>query len=83
MEEISLEDCIEAGDPDVNSLQITDISSITDGGIYDLGADDLCFTFDPEVDFSGNEISTFTVCDDGSPQLCDDVVVVIDVHAGQ
>ena len=79
-EEVTLEDCLLAGDPDLNILDITSIISKTNGGSYDLGAaNDLCFSFNPETDFSGEEISTFTVCDDGNPQLCDDVVVVIDV----
>jgi len=80
MEDTSLQACLTAFDPDGDIVSLVLAESVSDNGEYDVAPiGDMCFSFTPSKDFSGEEVGKLTVCDNQSPALCDDVVVIIDV----
>lgn len=75
-EDMLLDTCVIALDPDGDDLLIVSIVPITTDGIF-TATSGLCFTYTPNPDFFGQDRATLTVCDPGG--LCDDVVIVVDV----
>jgi gliding motility-associated-like protein len=72
--------CVNAIDPDGDPVILTKTHSETNHGNYDLvSAADLCYFFSPDLDFTGEEISKITVCDVGSPVLCDSVIIILEI----
>ena len=74
-----LEICLEALDPDGDEIAISGIEEITSGGFYIPGDGNLCLEFIPEEGFTGQTIHNITVCDNGIPEECDNVIIVIEV----
>jgi gliding motility-associated-like protein len=79
IQNVPIDVCIEANDPEGNIAAISSVVSQTGNG---SGADvlDLCFTFIPALDFIGTDTLTVQVCDDGVPSKCDTVIVIADVE---
>ena len=50
---------------------------ITSGPIVDNGTNTVCITYKPNANFNGNDSICLTVCDNGSPSLCDNVTIHI------
>jgi gliding motility-associated-like protein len=78
LEDVPMEICIAAQDLDLDNLKITNFA-ITDGNGTIEQHSDLCLLFSPQANFNGQVFATITVCDDGDPSLCDEVVVAIEV----
>ena len=79
IQNIPVDVCIEADDPEGNISVISSVVSHTgNGSAGDLL--DLCFTFIPGLDFVGTDTLTVQVCDDGVPSKCDTVIVIADVE---
>jgi gliding motility-associated-like protein len=79
IQNIPVEVCVEANDPEGNFFAISSVISQTgNGSAGDLA--DLCFTFIPGEDFIGTDTLTVQVCDDGIPSKCDTVIVIADVE---
>ena len=64
-------------DIDGDDLEITSISGVENGEV--VFNEDGTITFIPDLGFCGVEEFTYTVCDNGVPQLCDEVTVTIEV----
>jgi len=58
----------------VNTTPIVDVTN----GILILN-DDGTFTYTPNLGFTGDDTFTYEICDNGTPQLCDQAVVTITV----
>lgn len=67
-------------DPEGNSQTVTNNGSITTtkGGTVILNADG-SYLYTPKNDFVGEDSFTYTVCDNGVPQACDQATVTIKV----
>jgi gliding motility-associated-like protein len=77
-EGIPVDVCVEIIDRDGNEAAIsTALSQTGNGSVDDL--DSLCFVYDPNPDFVGNDTLTVIVCDEGSPSKCDTVIVIVEV----
>jgi gliding motility-associated-like protein len=59
-----------------DSITITNFTQPASGTVTQEG-NQLCYT--PNDGFIGEDIFTYTICDNGNPVLCDDAVVVIGV----
>jgi gliding motility-associated-like protein len=77
-EDVPLEACLNAVDPDGDPVVLSSATSVTNHGNTTLTGG-LCFTFQPAANYFGQEILTSVVCDKGSPSLCDTAVVVITI----
>ena len=67
-------------DPDGDSIVIDSNTQPTNGAVT-LNADG-SFTYTPNQDFFGPDTFNYTICDDGTPSLCDTALVTITVAAG-
>lgn len=70
--------CIEAQDIDLDALSISGVSVKEGNGSVSI-EQGLCLLFTPSENFNGIEFLEVIICDDGTPTLCDTVVVKIDV----
>jgi LPXTG-motif cell wall-anchored protein len=68
-------------DTDPNPGDTLTISNVTDGsnGLVTLNPDGT-ITYVPDADFNGNDLFTYTVCDDGTPIQCDSATVAVTVR---
>ena len=73
--------CLDVEDvgPGFNLIS-SDIVSNTGNGEFEFG-EGICFTFIPDEDVFGDESAIVTVCDSGDPELCDDILVNININA--
>ena len=72
--------CVEASDPESNTVNVESVTSSSSDGTFDVGAlNDLCFTFSPATNFNGIVYGSITICDDGNPVSCNSAVVEITV----
>ncbi len=72
--------CIDADDPDVEDVEIIDALSLTGNASINLSISNaLCYTFMPNLNFNGREITRIIGCDQGNPALCDTIFVVVDI----
>ena len=77
---ISITICFDGTDAEGDNLNVSAlISGQINGTVSGLGSGDTCFTYTPDSGFLGIEVLEIIVCDDGSPSLCDTIVVIIDV----
>jgi hypothetical protein len=65
------------GDPDGDDVSISEYTQPGHGSLT-LDADG-SFSYMPEAHFSGVDTFTYTLCDDGTPMLCDTATVTITV----
>jgi len=77
-EDVPLQICIEAQDIDLDDLSISSVSVKEGNGEISI-EQDLCLIFTPLDNFNGFEYLEVIICDDGSPILCDTVIVKIEV----
>jgi gliding motility-associated-like protein len=77
-EDIALNECINATDPDGDPVVITSFTNVSAGGIFTITSD-LCFSFVPSPNFNGTVTATITVCDQTAGALCDVASVTISV----
>ncbi|MCI5059086.1 MAG: Ig-like domain-containing protein [Flavobacteriales bacterium] len=72
--------CPQINDPDGDTVDVTgSFGGPTNGGITGIGDGDTCFTYTPNTNWNGTDTVSIIVCDNGSPVLCDTVVVIINV----
>ncbi len=67
-------------DPDADPLTTTIVSNPLNGTVAVQGGDSILYT--PNGGFSGNDLFTYEICDDGAPNLCDQASVTISVNTG-
>ncbi len=65
-------------DPDNDNFSIANLNVVVSAGTVVLNANGT-FTYTPPTDFVGEATFTYEICDDGTPVLCDDAVVTIDI----
>jgi uncharacterized repeat protein (TIGR01451 family) len=65
-------------DPDGDPLTISSVGSPASGTVVDNG--DGTVTYTPAPNFNGTDSFTYTVCDGGTPNLCDTASVTIQVE---
>ncbi|MBM3427875.1 MAG: tandem-95 repeat protein, partial [Bacteroidetes bacterium] len=68
---------------DIDGDDVTITSVVTDpanGVASDVNDGDLCFTYTPNANFTGLDSILVTICDNGSPSLCDSVWVYVNVQ---
>jgi gliding motility-associated-like protein len=67
-------------DVDGDNVSVTGIfDGPSNGVVTNVNDGDLCFTYTPGNNFTGVDSVMVTLCDDGTPSLCDTVWVVIQV----
>lgn len=80
-EDIPITICLNAVEVDPN--QTVDITGafiyLNNGVVSGLNNGDTCFTYTPDPNFSGIDSIKVYVCDNGTPQTCDSVIVVINI----
>ena len=64
-------------DPQGDNFDVTDFTQPNNGTV--VYNNDGTFTYTPDTDFFGTDVFTYTICDDGNPQACDDAVVTITI----
>lgn len=77
-EDVPLQICIDAEDVDLNELTISQAYVIDGDGEVSI-APGLCIVYTPFQNFNGLEYLEVIICDDGTPVLCDTVIVQVDV----
>ncbi|WP_299126398.1 Ig-like domain-containing protein, partial [uncultured Winogradskyella sp.] len=65
-------------DPDADPITITATTNPTNGTVT-LNPDGT-ITYTPNPGFTGEDTFTYTICDDGNPQLCDTATVTVTVQ---
>ena len=74
--------CLNVTDVDMDSVFIASINALTGNGTAGIpDPSDTCVAYTPEAGFTGTESFTVTICDDRTDQLCDQVVISIQVEA--
>ena len=65
-------------DPDADPISITGTTNPTNGAV--TVNPNGTITYIPNPGFTGEDTFTYTICDDGSPQLCDTATVTVTVQ---
>ena len=65
-------------DPDNDPMTTSVVSGPTSGGSVSVSGNDLLYT--PPANFNGNDTIIYSICDNGSPVLCDTDTVFITVN---
>ena len=80
--ETDVEVCATGIDIDLNLLDISSlVKTPNNGTVTNLGSGDTCITYTPNAGFIGNDTLIVEVCDNGSPILCDTVVIIVEVKS--
>ncbi|WP_115124296.1 Ig-like domain-containing protein, partial [Marinirhabdus gelatinilytica] len=67
-------------DQDGDPITVTTPTVVTDQGVtVTIDPTTGVYTYTPPTGFEGVDTFTYTICDDGNPQLCDDAIVEITV----
>jgi gliding motility-associated-like protein len=69
--------CLTVTDVEGHTVSISQATSLTNHGATTFTG--LCFTFTPVSNFNGEERVRILVCDNGTPSMCDTVLVIINV----
>lgn len=77
-EDTPFEICLTASDIDQDNISITSLI-VKDGQGTATSTSDLCFLFTPNENYNGNEYVAVEICDNGTPALCDNAVVAINI----
>ena len=68
-------------DADGDQVSITSVvTDPTNGLASNVNDGDLCFTYTPNVNFTGLDSMLVTVCDNGIPSLCDTIWIYVNVE---
>lgn len=80
-EDIPITICLNGLDVDPNqSVDVTAGTSFLNNGLISgLNNADTCFTYSPNLNYHGIDSLTIYLCDNGNPQACDSVIVVINI----
>ncbi|NND95399.1 MAG: tandem-95 repeat protein, partial [Flavobacteriales bacterium] len=79
-EDTEIEICLEIFDVDGDSVQVFNaFNGPSNGTLSNLASGDSCFNYLPDPDWNGTDSVEIVVCDNGSPVLCDTVLIIIDV----
>jgi gliding motility-associated-like protein len=70
--------CANIIDPDEDETALTNVLDYEFGNVMWMGGD-YCVCYGPEMDYIGMDTAIVTFCDNGFPQLCDEIVLVIEV----
>ena len=65
-------------DPEGNTFDVTTFTQPLNGTV--VYNDNGTFTYTPNTNFIGDDVYTYTICDNGNPQACDEAVVVISIN---
>lgn len=66
-------------EPDGDAVTFTQISSPSNGTIASFDPNTGIYTYTPNSGFIGTDVFTYSICDDGTPSLCDTATVTIHV----
>jgi zinc carboxypeptidase/type IX secretion system substrate protein/Big-like domain-containing protein len=75
----SIQICINAIDVDDDEISLSKWETISNNGSVNLSSNNLCLEYEPETLFIGNDSFIVWVCDNSEFELCDSVIVIIDV----
>ena len=76
----SIDLCLTIVDNESDLTAISQLIELDGGGQASvIAGSDNCLTFTPSTDFLGASYVSATICDDGSPSMCDSVIVALDV----
>ncbi|WP_438424472.1 Ig-like domain-containing protein [Aquimarina macrocephali] len=71
-------------DPDGDPITVTTITATTtEGVIVAIDPNTGAYNYTPPIDFTGDDIFEYTICDNGNPVLCDTTIVIITVIKNQ
>ena len=76
----TLQICLNISDPDNDVISISGLYSITGLGNLSVNENTTCFDYRSADGFIGTEVLLSIVCDNGSPSLCDTVVIIMNVR---
>jgi gliding motility-associated-like protein len=82
LEETPLEICFGVEDEEFNTLYFPSsiFSPTIHGNLYPTSnIDDTCIVYSPNTNFTGVDTMYIFICDDGTPSLCDAIVVIVTV----
>lgn len=73
--------CLSGSDIDVGDLGDVTIVNIApaNGSVSGTATGNKCFTYTPNLNYNGPDTLTVSYCDNGTPQLCDQVTIVLNV----
>jgi len=72
--------CFDGVDAEGDSLSVSNtLLSPGNGTLSGIGTSDTCFTYTPDSLFVGSDTMTIVICDNGSPSLCDTIVVIMEI----
>lgn len=77
-ENVPLTWCAQIVDPDGDNTSVMGVTEYENGNVIWLNGDD-CICYAPDIDFVGTDLAIITFCDDGTPQLCGELVLVVEV----
>ncbi len=66
-------------EPDGDNVTFTQLTTTTNGTITGFNPATGTYTYTPNTGFIGTDVFTYSICDDGTPSLCDTAVVTIHV----
>jgi gliding motility-associated-like protein len=73
--------CIEMADDNMDNVFITSFLSLSDSASISFSPDtDTCLLYQPVPDFNGEDSVLIVICDDGTPSLCESVLIYIEVE---
>ena len=75
---VPLEACLDVADPDNDNVAISGLD--IEGSVGQAVINATCLQYSPETDYTGDVWITTTLCDDGSPSECSEVIVYIEVQ---
>lgn len=76
---------VDADDLENDNISVSTITNVSGGGTLIIVPctgtllNHFCFLFTPEEHFNGKSIWTVKICDDGTPSLCQEITIEIDV----
>jgi gliding motility-associated-like protein len=80
LEDIAVNFCFEAVDPDGDQISLNRLDNISGGGALSRsGADTFCFDYIPSTDYNGTAYWEIEICDDRNPTLCGKLVIEISI----
>lgn len=72
--------CLNANDADNQPVDVTQaLVYLNNGVVTGVSDSDTCFTYSPKQNFHGVDSVRVLVCDNGSPSLCDTVIILINI----
>ena len=79
-ENIVLDFCLDYIEPDGNNIMLEAFDFISGEGSFTRDVGELCFNYNPAINYFGNTWLTVTICDDAAASLCADLVIGVEVR---